>query len=167
LDTGTVLIRRPESAEYGELRRVRLAALAEAPWAFCSSYDVARHYPDRYWLDRIASARGAATPLFAAAVGDRWVGMVGGTAQEGAAPQLVSLWVEPEWRGRGVVDELVAGVADWARSLGHRRLRLWVTEVNASARSCYERLGFHYTGQTIPYERDPSVRELEMELPLG
>lgn len=66
------------------------------------------------------------------------------------------MWVAPGYRGRGVGHALVAAVAAWARSAGHRRLRLEVADHNAQAVRLYERAGFIATGAhgRLPPPRD-------------
>ena len=55
---------------------------------------------------------------------------------------LVSMWVRPGARGRGVGEALVEAAACWARGRGHDAMFLWVTEANPPARRLYERYGF-------------------------
>ena len=72
---------------------------------------------------------------------------------------LVSMWVRPDMRGKGVGDALVAAVVAWAHERG-RALRLYVVEDNAPALTLYARHGFHPTGE-VDLHAD-GVRELEM-----
>jgi ribosomal protein S18 acetylase RimI-like enzyme len=70
--------------------------------------------------------------------------------------------VAPEVRRQGVGARLLADVESWARHRGAREIWLEVTEVNLPAIKFYQRCGFEFTGNTIPYPNDPSIRELEM-----
>ena len=143
-----IVISRVAPAQWQEYRQVRLAALAEAPFAFGSTLDRELGLDEQVWRRRLGS-RGT----FLAWAG----GEPAGTAtavpddpdDEFAVPgawQLVGMWVDPRSRGGGVADLLVDAVADHARAAGATQLVLWVTEVNARARAFYQRMGFRATG---------------------
>ncbi|HEY5538386.1 MAG TPA: GNAT family N-acetyltransferase [Thermoplasmata archaeon] len=55
---------------------------------------------------------------------------------------LYDVWVAPEHRGRGIGRALVEWSSEWARSRGHRKIKLEVGEGNERARQVYEALGF-------------------------
>jgi GNAT superfamily N-acetyltransferase len=59
-------------------------------------------------------------------------------------PELEDLFVDPEWRRRGIGRRLVQDVVRTARQTGHRRL--WVTG-NPHALAFYLAIGFASTGQ--------------------
>jgi len=131
-------------------RRVRLASLADAPYAFMSTLEREREFADDVWRQRL---RSAAAATFLAWQGGEPVGTATGKAEnpdhEHAVPgawQLVGMWVDPAARGLGVADALVEAVADHARAQGAEAVVLWVTEVNDRARSFYTRMGFDQTG---------------------
>ena len=68
-----------------------------------------------------------------------------------------ALYLEPEWRGRGIGDRFVA-LAKERRPAG---LELWTFQVNAPAHRFYERHGFHAVERTDGRhneEREPDVR---------
>ncbi|HXD79844.1 MAG TPA: GNAT family N-acetyltransferase [Puia sp.] len=52
------------------------------------------------------------------------------------------MYVEPDWRGKGVNQLVIAALGDWARARGLTELRLDVYTVNASAIRAYEKAGF-------------------------
>ena len=76
--------------------------------------------------------------------------------------QLVSMYVRPCARGRGVGEALVAAVMGWARDQDAAEVHLWVTETNAPARALYERCGFALTDEQQPLPSDPSLGEVAM-----
>jgi ribosomal protein S18 acetylase RimI-like enzyme len=55
---------------------------------------------------------------------------------------LYDIWVAPDLRGQGIGKALVDWAAGWARSRGHRRIKLEVGQGNARAQHVYEALGF-------------------------
>jgi GNAT superfamily N-acetyltransferase len=143
-------------ASWREYRAIRLAALAEAPYAFGSTVAEERRLRAATWRARLAQRA-----QFVVRHGGAVVGTVGGLVEDGA--ELVSLWVHPSWRGRGVGDLLVQAVLEWAREQGHREVRLWVSADNAPAEHLYARHGFVRTGACQPVTpAEPTRQEFAM-----
>jgi GNAT superfamily N-acetyltransferase len=127
-------------------RELRLAALAEAPQAFGSRLADWQGDGDREerWRDRLSIP--GSYNLVALADG-KPAGMASGVpGDEPGVAELISMWVSPAARGRGVGGRLVAAVEQWARQAGAGVLKLAVTESNANARGLYLRSGFTDTG---------------------
>lgn len=76
--------------------------------------------------------------------------------------EVISMWVAPQARGREVGDALLQVVAQWARYVGARRLRLAVGDGNEAATSLYRRNGFGFTGELGDLMPDGVRRELIM-----
>ena len=53
------------------------------------------------------------------------------------------VYVRPEYRGKGVVQQIMNGLNDWAKSKGISEVRLEVYAENASAVRAYEKSGFN------------------------
>jgi ribosomal protein S18 acetylase RimI-like enzyme len=122
-------------------RKLRLEALAEAPYAFGSTLADWQGEGDieNRWRERLSTV-----PLNLVAYRDQNpVGMVSGTApiQDGTV-ELISLWVAPEARGHGVGDLLVRTVVEWALEEHASQLILAVFEDNERAAALYRRNGF-------------------------
>lgn len=143
---------------------MRLRALAEAPGAFASTRAREQAFDEAEWRSRVST-----NAWFLACHGDRPVGLACGIPEpeDPCGRHLVGMWVEPERRGQGVADRLVAAVTQWALEEGARRLALWVVDGNRRARRCYERLGFVATGERQPLPTDPSVTESRMTREIG
>ncbi len=157
-------MRAVSADEWHVLRSVRLQALADTPSAFGSTHAAEQQFDEDRWRER---AIGSATVrLFLAWVGDEAVGIAGCVDEGDGTAQLVSVWVRPDRRGRGVARALTTAALDFANDLGLSIIRLWVTEGNTSARRLYERLGFTPTGHQQPLPSDPALREHELELTL-
>ena len=92
-------------------------------------------------------------------------GVSGVYTADGVA-DLVSMWVRPSARGRGVGESLIEAAAAWAKARGYDTLYLWVTESNAPARRLYQRYGFTPTGERQPLPSDPALSEIQMSRPL-
>lgn len=154
-------VARLTGVEWRTYRAVRLAALAEAPFAFGSTLADERTLSAGDWRARLA-----ARAQFVVRQQRDVVGTVGGVVEDGVA-ELVSLWVHPTWRGRGVGDLLVQAVVDWASAEGFPEVRLWVATGNAPAERLYARHGFVRTGQTqLVTPDDPTRHEVAMVLKL-
>lgn len=121
--------------DWATWRELRLAALADAPYAFCADVGEWRAADEQRWRDRLAAGAGH----FVADVDEQPAGMVGAVDNPDGSVELVSLWVAPTARGRGVGDALIAALVDWA---GERTVRLEVLATNAAARDLYRRNGF-------------------------
>ena len=129
-------------------RELRLAALAEAPQAFGSRLADWQGEGDREqrWRDRLGIP-GSFNVI--AVLNGQPAGMASGVPAEDSAgaAELISMWVSPAARGRGVGDRLVRAVEDWARQAGAWVLKLAVTEGNDNAIALYRRCGFADTGE--------------------
>jgi ribosomal protein S18 acetylase RimI-like enzyme len=137
---------RPE--EWPRWREVRLRMLRDDAAFFASRYEDAVREPDTMWQRWVAEADGTAKALFVAEEGDAWLGVVGGFVRvDPSEVHLISMWVAPEARGRGVAQTLIGALAAWTRERGARTILLFVQEANAPARGLYAKLGFEPTGQ--------------------
>jgi ribosomal protein S18 acetylase RimI-like enzyme len=128
-------------------RELRLAALAEAPYAFGSKLAEWQGDGDREerWRDRL-SIPGSCN--FLAVLDGKSVGMVSGIPgpREGVV-ELISMWVSKEARGQSVGNHLVLGVVQWAVERQAEIVQLAVTPGNEHALALYRRHGFEDAGQ--------------------
>jgi GNAT superfamily N-acetyltransferase len=159
-------VRRIGADDWKLLRETRIAALADAPGDATTTVARAVARDDRHWQD--SAAANASGPLQATffavdpAPDGEVVGMVGAYANQDGTVNLVGLWSAPGHRDVGVADALLEAASDWARESGATRLRIWVVERNEHARQYYERQGFEATGNSMPYEPEPRISQLEM-----
>ncbi|WP_433130874.1 N-acetyltransferase family protein [Micromonospora sp. CA-240977] len=129
-------------------RDLRLAALTEAPGAFGSRLADWQGEGDREqrWRDRLSIP---GSHNLVAVLDRRPVGMASGVpTADPLVRELISMWVHPDARGKGVADRLVDEVARWARESGADRIRLSVMPDNARAKALYRRIGFRMTDET-------------------
>ena len=175
-----VLVRETVPGDWRVLRDIRLEALRDAPSAFGSSYAGEAARDEAHWRDR-SSGGGMflayLTEVGAASVGEASeasvseisepVGLAGGYQADPVTVELVSMYVRPRSRGRGVGEALVAAVMGWARDRQATSVHLWVTETNAPARALYRRCGFALTGERQPLPSDPRISEVAMARPLA
>ena len=93
------------------------------------------------------------------------IGMVSGVLDESqsSVAWLVAMWVDPEFRRRGVAGQLINEVIAWSAMQNCTTIRLFVTDGNVRADRTYEKHGFRRTGATELRDRDNTI-ENEMEL---
>jgi GNAT superfamily N-acetyltransferase len=162
------VIRRIRADESVPLRILRLHALAAAPMAFGSTLAREEAFTDEVWRERARhGATGADRVTYVAEDGNRWIGLVTGIKETSDDPcqarfVLVSMFVEPGARRRGVGTGLVEAVTGWAREQGAARMYLGVTLTNWPAIQLYRRCGFRPTGHRQPLDHTPTLLEMEM-----
>ena len=171
-------IREVRPAEWRRLKRLRLRALETDPDAFGSTLAEERARPDTAWQEWAAEGWGLgapAAPLSIAAAatlvaidGDRWLGM-GVCVIPRAEPRrakVFAMWVDPSVRRRGVGQELLRALTEWASSREAGELSLTVTEFNTGALSLYKGAGFKTTGKGAALRPDSKLRILSMHKPI-
>jgi GNAT superfamily N-acetyltransferase len=156
-----VLVRETVVGDWQALRDIRLEALRDAPTAFGSTYEreAPRGEADwRNWISRGGTFLGYLPDLGA----PEPAGLIGCYQEDPLTVELVSMYVRPRARGRGVGEALVATVVNRAGKTSATTVHLWVTETNAPARALYERCGFALTGEHQRLPSDPSLGEVAM-----
>ena len=145
-------------------KNVRLRALKDSPTAFGSTYAREAEFSNSEWLTRAANMNGDQKIGYLAMDNGAGCGIAAGflDEQDSTRAHLVSMWVAPPYRRRGLGRLLVDAVKQWARRRGARTLQLMVTNCNARAIEFYEQIGFSMTGRMEPYPNDPTLIEYEM-----
>lgn len=150
-------------------RKLRLAALQEAPQAFVSTYSDEQAYDADFWQARMArSARLVAAIATAESGPFEPVGIV--SIGEGEQPEtgaLYGLWVAPEHRGEGIAMSLVQAAARQARADRRRWVTLWVATDNGRAVAFFSSVGFRPTEERRPMAGNHETLEIAMELAVG
>jgi GNAT superfamily N-acetyltransferase len=160
-----VMVREVVAADWRALRDIRLEALRDAPAAFGSTYAREATFGEADWQRRI-SRGGTFLGYLPEASASEPAGLIGGYSEEPEMVELVSMYVRPRARGRGVGEALIATVIDWAGARNAASVHLWVTETNKPARLLYERCGFSLTGERQPLPSNPALGEIGMACPL-
>ena len=169
----TIDLRTMSADDWRAWRSVRLAALTDAPGAFGSRLDEWADAPEDRWRARLSIPRAIDLLAFDADE-NAPVGMATGTLGDdnGSRAQLISMWVDPAVRGRGVATVLITAISRWAVSIGAATLTLSVMPDNVAARRTYERNGFVVSGEPgalLPGGRRELVmlRDLGLERPVS
>ena len=149
-------------ADGPRLQSIRLRALQDAPDAFGTTFEDASKNGAEVWAKQLAEL-----PTFVAVEGTRDVAMVrcARDRETSDTAWLISMWVAPEFRRRGIGSALVDLVVAWARENGIGRLVLDVADVNAQAIALYGTKGFKPNGKSgsMPSPRQ-HIREHQREL---
>jgi RimJ/RimL family protein N-acetyltransferase len=172
-------VRPIRAHEWREVQALRLEALQDeaAPIAFLESYAEIQTRPDEFWQARAHAASSDAGPdagarqFIAVDESGHWVGSAVAIVEEpggqdlagrtiaASSGQIVGVYLRPDHRGRGVMQELFEGVLHWMRERGLLSARLYVHLDNVRARAAYEKSGFRATGASF---RGPAGEEIEM-----
>lgn len=154
-----LIIRYTTEQDWPELKRIRLAALLDAPTAFGVTHASAVAYSDAGWQDR-AAGRGPARFLLAFD-GDHAVGIVAHIAA-GQDLSLIAMWVAPAARGSVAATQLVEAVQTYAATNGHPRVVLEVSPDNQRAAAFYLKMGFHFLPEWEALESHPHIQLQKM-----
>ena len=160
------VIRILQPADWPTYRDLRLGALAEAPYAFGSTYAEESQRADDVWAARLAApALGGfrrACPLVAEVAGEPvglvWIKLDGagtGTGSGTGTASLYQVWVAPQARGLGVGAALLDAAIAWARGVRATAVHLDVTVGNGAAERLYARAGFVPVGAPVPQPGKP------------
>lgn len=103
------------------------------------------------WTGWLAEPEELAGVLVAEDEGGRVIGFasVGPSRDEDAGPQtgeVRTIYLRPEWFGRGVGRELFSRANARLRELGYVRATLWVLATNERSRHFYEKAGWAFDG---------------------
>jgi GNAT superfamily N-acetyltransferase len=149
-----VLVRETVTADWQAWRDIRLQALRDAPDSFSSTYADQVLLGEAHWRQRVTGG-GLFLAWIPEVSASEPAGMAGGYQEARGVVELISMFVRPQARGRGVGEALVDAVTGWARARDASSVHLWVTETNKHARLLYERRGFTVTAERQPL---PSTR---------
>jgi ribosomal protein S18 acetylase RimI-like enzyme len=151
-------------ANSSEFIATRLRALQESPTAFGSTYAKESQFTEDDWKQRVSRWNGEKGIAHLAIESGMVCGIAGGylNDRDPSRADLVSMWVSPTHRQRGIGKLLIDEVAAWARQKGATSLYLMVTSSNDIAMMFYQRQGFTKSGRIEPYPNDPTLREYEM-----
>ena len=133
--------------ESTRLKSIRLAALQSDPNSFDTTYDQALKWEDDSWERQVQNL-----PTWVAVEEetDGDVGMVrlGQDNQDPKIGWLISMWVSPRARRKGVAKKLILELINYAKSQGLRKIKLDVGDHNQDAAALYEKMGFKRNGKT-------------------
>lgn len=108
------------------------------------------------WSERsVASELQNKLALWLVAVEDGRVAGYVGSQTVMDETDMMNIAVHPDFRRRGLAEQLVLALVEALKGQGSRCLMLEVRESNAPARKLYEKLGFSQVGRRPNYYRNP------------
>jgi ribosomal protein S18 acetylase RimI-like enzyme len=130
-----------------EYRTLRLSALADTPGAFGASYATNVANPDDYWRGRLQAVIDGRSLLLFAECDGQLAGMLGAfwgdAGQAEGVANVIAVFVEPRWRGRGIAGQLLDALLERLRATsGLHTAELDVAVEQAAAVALYRRAGF-------------------------
>ena len=149
---------RPALDSPAAWRLLRLESLQESPRAFGSTLAREQAFTDADWEARIGDL------CFMAYDADDPVGLGGGYRPEPGRIEVVSMWVCPSHRGRGLSRKLLDAIVGRGR-MENASFELYADSANAAARGAYLSYGFVPTGETKSLSADPEHLAERMVLP--
>jgi len=164
-----ITVRPVHDHEWREVRALRLQALQDdaAAIAFVDTFEVAAARPDEFWEQRTSAASveagtDATARQFVAITGEgSWVSSVTVLIEQAGKKDfegneilrsgggIVGVYLDPAFRGRGIIQSIFDAAIDWVRERGLDYARLHVHVDNLRAQKAYEKAGFRLTGVTL------------------
>ena len=142
---------RPEGWE--RLRRLRITSLSESPDAFGGNLETEEMLSEEEWrkkFEKLVHLVGVIDGIDIAVLSvENLDGDFGATCWIGGC------WVNPEYRGRGVMKALISYLDEHAEERGWKVQGLGVFSDNDEAIAAYEKLGFIRKGELQPSTRRP------------
>jgi RimJ/RimL family protein N-acetyltransferase len=140
-----ILIRRLEVGEFDLYKRIRLASLKEAPYAFSSTYESAQKRSASSWQEQADnSAQGPDRATFIAFSDNAPIGLAAIyrspiTIESG---EIIQVWIMPEFRGKQVSRKLLDKILAWAKDNRFQYIEAKIIQGNERAFRFYKKHGF-------------------------
>jgi len=165
--TATFSVRRTQPTDAALLRRIRIASLVDAPYAFGARLQDVLAQPEQSFEELAQRHSTSETSTsFLLFDGPKLAGTVGAFFELSDSHRsfICALWVKPACRGTSAASILALKAVEW---LLHRRVQdvfAWVANQNGKAWNFYHRLGFLPTSEIQPLPSDTSQLETLLRL---
>ncbi|SDB85727.1 GNAT family N-acetyltransferase [Acinetobacter boissieri] len=156
----TILVRLTVVEDWMILKNIRLRSLLDSPSAFATTYTTAQQYTKLEWCNRASSKN---QHQYALAMYDKVpIGMIGWTKNTLLEFEIIAMWVDPMFRGKGVADQLMVFMKKLAKYNGYHQAVLNVSKSNMIAKQFYLRHGFILMTETedLPIEIDNETQKM-------
>lgn len=146
-DNQEILITKLPVSEWQSYKALRLRALKEETKAFSSRYEDQAKQPDEHWQNRLAAGK----HMLFAKLGGQLVGMMVGYVpdpdKDKTTANIVSVYVAPEVRGKGISKKLLETLLKELKEDGVIKTILTVNKDQLVAVHLYQSFGFIITGE--------------------
>jgi RimJ/RimL family protein N-acetyltransferase len=147
-----IIIRRIQVGETDLYKRIRLASLRDAPYAFSTTYESAAGRSAESWQTQAdGTAQGDQRATFIAFSDDTPIGIAAlyRIPDRADVGELLQVWVDPGYRGTQVTWDLMAAVFKWASDNDFRTIIAVITGGNERALKFYRKYGFDLAGEAL------------------
>ncbi|WP_332899961.1 GNAT family N-acetyltransferase [Haladaptatus sp. CMSO5] len=143
-----VTIRAAEPEDVAAIQRVARASYEAAYLEIIGQEELEAAMDAWYNREKVRDAIVNPETIYVVAEADEVVGYAsGGDASEVATGELYSIYVHPDWWGKGVGTQLLSTIEAALRERGLSKLRLEVFAENDVGRAFYEARGFERVGE--------------------
>lgn len=146
--------------DLNRIKKIRLLALKEAPFAFGTKYAEALAWSDQTWREKFAK-----TTWFIGSKNGKDIACLSVDEDDRFADAkcwLGGFWIKPEFRGTELIKVMVEATEELCRQRGWIKQGLGVYEGNLRAIKAYEKLGFVRHNTTLPSRSNPNLMYLPM-----
>ncbi|KYQ83632.1 acetyltransferase [Acinetobacter sp. NRRL B-65365] len=161
LDLDEWVVRLTTEEDWKILKTVRLESLLDSPEVFAMTYAVVEQYSESEWRNR--ASQKTRHQYILAIKGGRAIGIIGGTQNAVHEFNLIAMWVNPMFRGRGIADLLISAIKGVAISQGYSRVVLSVSPDNLRAVNFYSRHNFVFIPEWEALPLESGRRNQKME----
>ncbi|BBM88008.1 GNAT family N-acetyltransferase [Candidatus Uabimicrobium amorphum] len=149
----SITARQIQPNEWALMKKIRLAALQDAPQAFATSFATAQKMSDAHWQQRTSEgAQGEKSFCAIAFDNQKPIAMGVGLPDEDNEhhSHLVAMWVSPEYRGTNTARLILEEIFHWAKKRNALFMFAGVKENNHRAENFYKKMGFvTYNGEKL------------------
>jgi ribosomal protein S18 acetylase RimI-like enzyme len=140
-----ITIRRIQLGEAALFKKIRLESLRDAPYAFSSTYEAAIQRSAESWEEQANStSQGAdrATFLFFSEKTPLGIAAIYRLAHPTDTGEVIQVWVDPDYRGKGLAKDLIEFIIQWANENGFHKILVTIRKENPGALAFYRKCGF-------------------------
>ena len=143
---GDYCLRKLELNDWQAYRDIRLYALLHSPEVYGSTYAAEVERNDDSWQERLQNPNCAYFGLYFM---DKLIGLTGIFRHNNSEQEaiLISSYIMPQHRGKGLSTLLYAARLDWAKANGYKRIIVSHRADNLASKAANQRAGFLFTHQ--------------------
>jgi len=140
-----ITIRQIQPNDWELFKSLRLKAMSDAPQAFGETLEEAKQMPDSRWKALTKCNSEGRESICALAFNIKEpIGIIVGGLDDHVKDRahVVTAWIEPGLRGKGIAESLFRFISDWADIAGAKVLTAEVNMHNLRAQAFYRKMGF-------------------------
>jgi RimJ/RimL family protein N-acetyltransferase len=155
-----IQITKAVATEAERLKRLRLAALKDAPYAYGAVYEVDKEKPISFWQQTLVNSNWFFTSIDGVDIG--LIGVEKAAKDRGSDCWISGWWIAQSFRGQGVAALMLSAIDKFCIENRWLKQGLGVWPENKRAIAAYLKLGFIAGGEPIPSRSKPGQLYLPM-----